>query len=328
MKNFNTFFKGPIIKAITLFCFLAPNVSYAKPLSKLKKKLHPIHLNFSIGYNLNYYRLMGINMILFEKDGQYYLYDKKAPTHTAYLFRSWGMPFVRVQLHEGNTFLTNLVTNSKNKTFDYNGMGNGIPITLSGHIDILKKFRVELGSMFSIQFIKKLTPVEDSKDTFPDYIDSVGRYYILKFFLSPGFKLFENYAYTLLINAQVAYPFIYGDFINDPSASMIGGLTPPIGIGATLEKHISGYLSVFAKFLYEHTSPLITSLPKSDKSFILPTMNSIYLQFGVSVNPAELPKCPIPNCKIKIKHKHTDTSYRGSAWTKGRTPQGARLYDK
>jgi hypothetical protein len=324
MKNFRTAISNWIIRI--LIVLILPTTSYSKPISTIRKFLYPLHFNLNIGYGLNYYTLYTQKLIPFEKDGNLYLYNTNEKGASAYLFRSFGSPYVRVQLYESQSFWEAFQKGLSASS--YKGMGSAIPIVLSGYIDILKKFRLELGSSLSINFIKRLEPIEKLKDRVPPLIDGTGRHYVLKFFLMPGFKLFENYAYTLLVNTQIAYSLLYGDFINDKQAAMIGLPFLPVAGGFTFEKHISEYLSLYGRALYENANHVYNlSSSKNDTSITLNTQ-SFYLQLGVSAHPAEMPRCPIPNCEITTKHKHDDTAYRGSSWIKGRNLMGKRLYDK
>jgi hypothetical protein len=322
MKNFRTAISNWIIRIFIVL--ILPITSYSKPISKIRKFLYPIHFNLNIGYGLNYYSLYTQRLIPFEKDGNLYLYNTKENGGSAYLFRSLGSPYVRVQLYESQSFWDTFQKGLSGTA--YKGMGSAVPIVLSCYFDILKKFRVELGSSLSINFIKSLEPIEKLKDRVPPIVDGVGRHYVLKFFLMPGFKLFENYAYTLLANAQASYSLLYGDFINDKQAAMIAFPFIPVAGGFTLEKHVSEYLSLYGRALYENASH-VYNFPSNGTQIAL-NIQSFYLQFGVSAHPTEVSRCPIPNCEITTKHKHDDTAYRGSSWVKGRNLMGRRLYDK
>lgn len=307
-----------------LLLFIAPSISYGNFSSKLRKLIHPIHFNLSVGYGITQYNMQTANLPLFSKDGSHYIYNP-AERYIVYLVNWFKDTYVRMKAYENPDELNALsVNNPALQHVAFNGIGSTIPINLSGHIDILKKFRLELGGSISIQLIKALNPDKQNPDI-PKYIDSKGIHYDLKIFLMPGFKVLENSAYTLLLNTQLGMLFMYGDIIKDRDTINRAFIPMPIGIGITLEKHISEYFSVFSRLLYENSN-------FTDKfaanSIVNLQQQTISLQFGVTINCPEIPRCPLPNCDVEVKHKHSNKSYRGVSIFKGKNSLGYRLYTK
>jgi len=304
-----------------------PSISYGKSPSKLRKFLNPIHFSFSMGYGRTYYNNQTVNIAVYERDGNLYLYNP-SDNQVSYLIRWFGNSYVRMKAYEDPDFLE-LLSNANNNlpryvTFD--GFGNTLPFTFSGHIDILRKFRLELGGALYLNFIKTLRPDDKHKDLI-DYNDPKGLHYTVKIYVMPSFKLLENSAYTLLINAQAGFNFSYGNVIKDVGAIHNMLFPVPAGIGITLEKHISEYFSVFGRILYEHHTANDRFGATSSNGLLL-SQQSVFLQIGLTINCPEIPICPYPDCNVAVKHKHLDTPYRGVSMFKGKNSLGYRLYDK
>ncbi len=306
---------------------IIPNANHAKPSSKLKKFLNHLHFNFSMGYGRTSYQNQILKYSVFIKEGNHYLYNPLEGAQTGYLVRWFGKPYIRMHLYESENFLSGLKkpTDSPVQSVIFYGEGHTFPITLSGHIDIKKKFRIEIGVSTSLHMVNQLIPEAKYKDLGP-YFDPDGMHYTTKVFLIKGYKLLENSAYSLLLNTQLSY-VVYGNLFKDPSAISSNLWSPAVGIGLTLEKHISEYLSVFGKIMYEKVN-LVDKMNKLTSSVVIPSSDSVLLQIGVTINCAEIPRCPIPDCEIKVKHKHADTAYRGASIITGKNSLGYRLYEK
>ena len=323
-------FKFHVTKSILgLFILLiTPSISYGKSPNKLRKFLNPIHFNFSIGYGRTYYNNQTINVAVYEKDGNRYLYNP-GESQIIYLIRWFGNSYVRMKAYEDPKLLADLSDSNKNvlRYVTFSGFGNTLPITFSGHVDILKKFRFELGGALYLNFIKTLKP-DDKHKELSNYNDPKGMHYTLKLYAMPSFKLLENSAYTLLINAQAGFNFSYGNLIKDTGAIHNMVIPVPVGLGVTLEKHISEYFSIFGRILYENTTANDKFLPSSSRNGVLLSQQSLFLQVGFTINCPEIPRCPYPDCDVQVKHKHLDTPYRGVSMFTGKNYLGYRLYNK
>lgn len=309
-------------------CFIIPATNHAKPSSKLRKFLNHLHVNFAMGYGRTSYQHSVLKYSLFVKEGTHYLYNSLEGTQTGYIIRWFGNPYIRTHLYESESFLAGLKKqpDGQLQAVTFYGRGHTFPFTLSGHVDIKKKWRVELGGSVYLQMIDQLVPEAKYKDL-GSYYDSAGVHYHTKIFLIMGYKLLENAAYSLLLNTQLSYDFVYGNLWKDTSATSSNLWAPAAGIGLTLEKHVSEYLSLFGKIMYEKVN-LVDKLYKAYTNLILSPRETILLQVGVTLNFAEIPRCPVPDCEIEVKHKHADTAYRGASIAKGENSLGYKLYKK
>jgi hypothetical protein len=316
-----------ILGLLILLCM--PNMMYAKPSFNIRKLLNPIHLNFAIGYGRTYYNNQTVEIAVFEKDGNHYLYIP-SEGYTGYLISWFGGTYVRMPLYENDDILKNLAEDiNQVRSIGFEGKGNTIPIIFSGHIDIYKKLRLELGGSICIHYIKTLQPHEKHKDKLGAYTDPIGRHYVVKAYLMPSFKILENAAYTLLLNTQVSLNFTYGNIIKDPAAIHAAMAPIPIGIGLTLEKHISEYFSMFGRLIYEHSNSIDKFLPNdSSRKIVNLNQQSVFFQVGFTINCPEIPRCPIPHCDIEVKHKHAGKAYRGVSMFTGKNDLGYKLYSK
>src|SRR3546814_4810089 len=82
----------------------------------------------------------------------------------------FGRPYVCMPLYENEETLNKLANNINQIGFE--GKGNTFPITLSGHVDMFKKLRIEVGGNVCIHLIKILQPNEKHKeDLVGNYVD-------------------------------------------------------------------------------------------------------------------------------------------------------------
>jgi hypothetical protein len=278
----------------------------------------PIYFSFSLGYGVNSDENTIAGMSMFVKDGKHYLVESGV-SNTIYLVRWMGQPYVRLKTYDN---IQEFLTNASPKAIVFKGRGTVLPITLSGHVDFLKKLRIEVGGSLLINQLKTLTP-DKEHEFLGDYSDPLGKHYILRPFALIGFKVLENSAYTVLINTQVSFDFTYAS-LSDRIATY-RSIFPPVGLGVTLEKHISEYASAFGKIMYDTK---ILAAPFVDKKGVLSKSQVLCLQLGFSVSCPEIPRCPIEHCEVEVKHKHGGKPYRGVSMFTGKDAKGYRLYEK
>lgn len=327
LKKVKTLIKRYIV--VSSILLIIPTTNHAKPSSRLRKFLNQLHFNFSTGYGRTSYQNQILKYSLFFKEGNHYLYTPLEGAQTGYLVRWFAKPYIRTHLYESESFLAGL--NSKRPTdgavpTTFYGAGNTFPINLSGHMDIKKKWRIEIGGSIYLHMANQLVPEAKFRDL-GSYYDPEGIHYTTKLFLVMGYKLLENSAYSLLLNTQLSYDFLYANPFKDASATSSNLWSPAVGIGLTAEKHISEYLSVFGKVMYEKVS-FVNKMNKLLSSMVFSTRESLLLQIGVTINCTEIPRCPIPDCEIEVKHKHADTAYRGVPIDRGKNSLGYKLYKK
>ena len=332
-QSYYKYFLKMYLKQFILGVFIVfsiPNISKAEHRSELRKFLNPIHFNFSMGYGRTYYYNQTVNVTFFEKDSNYYIYNP-AEENIIYLVRWFGDPYVRMKLYEGTNFLSTLQDPNRviSQFVGFKGEGNTFPISISGYMNILKKFRLELGTSIYIHKIKTLSPEKEDLNL-SNYTDPKGMHYSLKIYLGSGLKLLENDIYTLLLNIHAGFNFSYGEF-KRPFPPIYHAIAPiPIGIGLTFEKRISEYVSIFSKVLYEihSTADKFVPISNSKKTMVFLDQRNISLHLGVTLHCPEIPRCPLAQCDVKIKHKHSGISYRGVSIFKGKNSLGYNLYKK
>jgi hypothetical protein len=311
------FYIGKYILFFLLVLAIHP-ITFAKESFTWRKFLNPVHFNFSVGYGVNFYKNTVVGMSMFVKEGKHYLVESGV-SNTVYLVRWMGQPYVHLRTYDN---IQEFLTNPSPKKIVFKGRGTVLPITLSGHWDLLKKLRVELGGSLLINQLKTLTP-DTEHEYLGNYSDPLGKYYIIRPFALIGFKVLENSAFTLLINTQVSFDFAYANLGDHTATHRF--VFPPVGLGVTVEKHISEYCSAFGKIMYDirsFTEELV------DKKGVMLNCQGVYLQLGISVNCPEIPRCPIAHCEVEVKHKHGGKPYRGVSMFTGKDAKGYRLYEK
>lgn len=288
------------------------NVALSREHLSFRKLLNQVHLNMSFGTGKTFYHNDVIQMHVHREADKYYLYS--SGVNKVYLIRWFGGSYVCMKTYDVTSKPPSI--DDKQKT-TFEGTGATFPIAISSHIDILKKFRVELGGTLLVNKLKTLKP--DKEHThLGDYKDPRGIHYNIRPFAMLGFKLLENPAYTLLLNKQIGFDFIYGKLSD--SLAVLRSLSPSLAIGITAEKHISPYFRAFSRLSYDRK--IFLQLFKSGALIL--KQQGIFLQFGVSLNCPEIPRCPIPHCKAKIRHRHRGKIYRSASMFRGKDARGHR----
>lgn len=297
-----------------------PVVAFAQEPLTFRKVCNKVHFNISIGSGFTSYHNEVVGMCMMQQGGKHYLYHPHDKT-IVYLVRWFGDSYMLLKDYEHILRSLNMA-DADMKPIVFKGTGVSFPITLSGHIDIFKTFRVELGGSLIVNRIRTLKLNQKAKDL-GNYSDPIGRHYVMKAFVMPGFKLFENSAYTLLFTTPIGFDFTYSQ-LSDSLAVRRSGF-PTLGLGVTLERHISEYFSLFGRLSY--------NLSNFDDAFspysaVKLDQEGILIQFGVSMNYPEIPQCSVPHCGVEVKHRHSGRAYRGVPMWRGRDSRGHRLYEK
>ncbi|MEM7055663.1 MAG: hypothetical protein AAF392_02155 [Bacteroidota bacterium] len=303
---------GKYLLCLLLTCFIH-NVAFSKEHLSFRKLLNQVHVNVSFGGGKTFYYNDVVQMHVFKEADKYYLYDSRA--NNVYLIRWFGGSYVCMKTYDVTSKPLNIGDEQK---ITCKGTGATFPIALSSHIDILRKFRVELGGTLLINKIKTLKPDKEHMHL-GDYKDPRGTHYNIRPFAMLGFKLLENPAYTLLLNTQIGFDFVYGKLSD--SRAVLRSFLPSVDIGITAEKHISAYFSAFSRLSYDRKIFLELFKPGA----LILKQQGLFLQLGVSLNCPELPRCPVSHCKAEIKHRHRGKIYRGASMLRGKDARGHRL---
>lgn len=298
------------------------NTAFSKERS-WRKLFNPVHLNLSIGYGITSYHNTIFGMHMFEKEGKHYLYSS-AESNLVYLVRWFDNAYVLLKTYDDPAQLPGATHDEPITITTLKGTGATLPISLSGHVDIFKKFRIELGGSLFINKISTLKPDKDHEHL-GDYKAAKSTYYIIRPFTKLGFKLLENSAYTLLLDSHLGFDFTYGR-LRDRRAINRSAFPPPVGLGITVEKHIAEYFSVFSSLSYDISS--FYKLFAQKQGLVVLKQQGVWIQFGISLNCPEIPRCAVPHCDVEVKHRHGGKAYRGVSMFKGKNARGQRLYEK
>lgn len=296
------------------------NTAFSKERCSWRKRFNPVHLNLSVGYGITSYHNTIAGMHMFEKEGKHYLYSPAEP-NIVYLVRWFDNSYVLLKTYDDPAQFPGDTRDEP--AIIFKGKGTTLPISLSGHVDIFKKFRIELGGSLFINKISTLKPDKDHEHL-GEYKASKGTYYIIRPFTKLGFKLLENPAYTLLLDSHLGFDFTYGR-LSDSKAINRSAL-PPVGLGITVEKHIAEYFSLFSRLSYDISS--FYKLFAEKQGLVALKQPGVWIQFGISLNCPEIPRCPVPHCDVEVKHSHGGKAYRGVSMFKGKNARGQKLYEK
>ncbi len=317
---------------------MASHTAHAKEQFSFRKWLNKFHLSLQAGYGRTHYTYQATasqGITMYKERGNFYIPFGNQPQQghsnsgLAYQVRWFDGPYVLMPTY---TDLSLLPEEDKAAGMTkFTGTATTIPITLSIYRHIGSKFRFGIGGTLFINSIESLQYKQQDEEDDQDlgtYKPTHTTHYRLRPILIGGFKFIENAAVSLLIDVHIGgADFVYAQ-LNDPIPVDVF-LFGVQNIGLTLETHISEYLRAQFRLSYDH-GDTVTTLPSSPKRKmgIVKEFNSILFQIGLSFNLPEIPRCPLPNCRIEVKHKHRGKPYRGVAPHVGRSLQGRRLYKK
>ncbi len=312
--------------------FFASHTSFAKEPFSFRKLLNHIHISVSTGYGKTAYcnQVVGRDVVMFKDEGQFYIRYKAEghdePTEFVYLVRWFEGPYVLMKAPADPAGLPD-----KDKVTvraKFTETGNTFPITLSGHVEVLRKMRIGLGGTLlinrleSLKFVKK---DEDSKEDLGSYVPKSKQHYCVRPFVLLGYKFVETSALSLLLDLNLGVDFTYAK-LSDPGYLDLTNRGGVQNIGLTLEGKVSEYCRMFGRISYEQKD-VIDTLTRNKLAVVL-ERSSMLFQLGMSFNCPEVPRCPLPDCKVEVKHNHGGKAYRGVSIFTGRSFQGRRLYKK
>lgn len=295
-----------------------PYAAYGEPQPRkntLRVILNKITFSASGGYGANFYsHLLQSGTLLRKNDQLFY-----SPENTSDYYRDWlNFPTIPDTLILTDANFYSLDTNAVR----FNGIGSGIPLMFSIHVQI-ERFRIGGGASFEFHQIANLTP--------NIYQEDLGSYNS-----NPNTSVFSKY-YGMLAGEY----FRIGDY-HYIAELLVGimkygkgfdqsNLQPSLffNLGAPIEKEFSEYFRVFLRPSLEYKSYEM-ALPGTPQT-IRHTVPAAYVSLGFRYNIPETPRCPIAACQTQLKHRHKhlgSKEYRGQPFYKRQNPKIGENYPK
>jgi len=291
-----------------------------------RKFLHNFRVNISTGFS-GMYDLTKVDGFFFNENGKYFLSPTFQGRYINYAYQiGWfGESYKKVPMTISSSRYANFDTNSKL----YTGLIGSITfINLGLSYDFQKRWRFELDFNFKgsrIEKLKRHYQTEKTKSSIhakastdnidevlmpnPNFFGSDVRFLV-------GTKVFNTTFWSVLVNFQLFFNMIYDKKGRIVDGSSLGGLTmsyPGLGAGMTVERHLSDYVSLFARGMFGVTK-LIWKNEWVDnaKCFVEHQVSNLSFDFGINFTSSYIDKCEHERgCKIKEVHIHNSTEYRG-----------------
>ncbi len=221
-----------------------------------------------------------------------------------------------------NTFF---FANGDTTEIGFRGISHGIPITAQVHLTFLEKIRVGVGYSWEKQFVNELAPT--------NYIGTIRPYQPnfkstrhSRLFITGGYKFYEYFEHLYVVEFQ------FGRIKSGPkefNGSAVSQGTY-LNLGVSMEKQLSEYFRIILKPSIDMKN-FKTSVGGREIRHGHPTL---FLQVGVSINIPEIPRSPIKNDHIQLKHviTHPKTGrlmeVRGQPITKWQNPKVGQNHRK
>ena len=201
----------------------------------------------------------------------------------------------------------------------FRGISHGIPITLQVHYTFLEKIRVGLGYSWEKHFVQELEPTTNQGIIRP-YQPNISSTRYSRFFLTGGYKFYEYYDHYFVADAQIGW---INSGPNEFNRSAVNH-SMYFNVGVSFERALSEYLRIVLRPSLDFKNYKVTIPGGPDIRTGQPTL---HLQAGISINIPEIPRSPIANDHIQLKHVIEDPEtgqlreVRGQPWTKWQNPK-------
>jgi hypothetical protein len=189
--------------------------------------------------------------------------------------------------------------------YKFRGNGFNVPIKLTVHYEF-KQFRFGAGYSYELMLLGDFTGKSASNPEVYSVSPSKKVGFMNRYFAVLGYSFYRYNKYLMTVDANIGN---FSPGTNFNSSQIQKGLY--YNLGLTVEREFSEYFKVFARPSIELKSYSIALAP-SGKS-IDHSMNSIYLNVGVTYRIPPLPKCFLKDCRIQINHAHGNKEYRSRA---------------
>jgi hypothetical protein len=201
----------------------------------------------------------------------------------------------------------------------YRGSFGGVPIEVSLTFDI-NRFRIGAGVSAELHHTAALPALHSGG--FP-YASNAGSTMFTRYFLTMSAFVYNVKGWMYHAELQIG-KLNYGSKFD--KSSLRSGLY--FNIGFPIEYEFSEYLRVFVKPSFDvknYTMVLPGVEGGSLPSAIQHSQSAVYLQVGIRLKLAEVPRCPIPSCRTQLKHVHGNQEYRGQPFYKKQSPKIGEL---
>lgn len=307
------------------FALFVSYPSFARGGSSLRRLLNKFHINVSAGYGRTSHSCSiggAGNVVLFKKDGNIYIADASNPDRV-YWFRWFDDPYLCIKSYYNFELFDPDDLTVANVVFK--GVGNTIPIILSGHANICKRLRLGFAGGILINYIKSFKP-DKGYESLGTHTPARKQYYTIRpLAIQLGYEFIQTPFWTFIVGTSLGFDAVYKtlNLRQQPTELFSTGMQ---SIGLKVERNISEYFRVFSELTYERKNA--TKLLGSEAIMTLLERGSIIVQLGIGINCPEVPKCPVPHCSVKQKHRHGNRVYRGVSMFRGRDSLGRRLHRK
>lgn len=178
-----------------------------------------------------------------------------------------------------------------------------LPIKLTVHYEFLDRYRIGGGLSYEIMSMGTFSPISH-KDRVGNFRPTNPEGLMMKYFgmLGISFYRWNDILFTGDVNV--------GGY--KPGNNFARGLIKKgiyVNAGVTAERHLSEYISVFARPSFELKNYTL-AVPGSNDRSIVHNMNAFYINVGLSYKLPELPRCYHPDCHAQINHAHGNKEYR------------------
>ncbi len=261
-----------------------------------------------------------------DSDGQYILPNSEPLGAQFQGYSDWfNTPTLGDVLPLQNPTIPEFFLNNDTANIGFEGISRGIPITFQVHFNFMKKFRIGAGYSWEKHYVKELSPT-NYKDIIRPYQPNFESTTYSRLFGTLGYQFYSYYEHLFVVELQVGKIKSRSEF--NPSAVKQNLY---YNFGVSIEKQLSEYFRIIFKPSLDIRSYKVAIPSGTEISINQPTM---LFQVGVSINIPEIPRSPISNDHIQVKHVITDPStgrlieVRGQPITKWQNPKVGQNHRK
>lgn len=283
-------------------------------------------INVSTGYGRTFYRNTLTDYSYLRNGQGSFIYPGNviSPNDTITAYQNWfsGAEITEVVVGNSPDSETNgykFLPASDTSRILMKAGGYNFPVNLSVYYNL---FRLRLGGGVGLNFHGANIPEPDNFLTHfpkPGRISSV----MSSYFFLLGYSVYEFYDNAFGVDVRFGKLNMGSGF----DANVVEP-TNFVNIGVTLEKVVSEYFRLYLRPAYEMRS-FAVNLPQGAPLDY--QANTLFLTFGVSINYPDLPRSPIKNDKIQMRHYITDPmgnkrEFRGQPFWRKQDPKIGELY--
>lgn len=309
------------ISFLVLFILL-PNFSFAQfgdpfgrqsneiQRSPIRKVLNMFSVTVTSGYGLTLYKHDVTGYTLIQKEnGELFLipdYRMGAPNMG---YKGWlqSPQTVNDIRYQNEDFLVDTDTTE----IGFTGIGSGIPINLSVHLNI-DKFRVGGGVSAELHKLSKFSPIAYESEILsfePEAKNSL----FTRWYGTIGYNVHNYWDYSFVPEVQFGKVNMGSNYNNE---LINKGMF--INIGVSVEKNFSEYFRALIRPSFEFKS---YEMSFGEAPGILHKQPAFYITAGLSFNYPEVPRCKISSCQTQLKHVHGGKEFRGQPIWKKQNPK-------